>query len=178
MAQEVAIVGQGLPYYSAAASFQLSATPTDFFTITGASDRLVFVRKFVFTMNFAALNQPSVSVIRRTTANTGGTSTVRQGVLHAYPGGLGAPQAAAAVVRSYTVEPAVLGAVTAPLGGTLRTLTRFVDTAAAGGGGLPVWEFDFSAEPVLLRSASDVLALNATAAASGYVEGWVEWQER
>lgn len=176
MAQEVAIVGQGLPYYSAAARFQLSATPTDFFTITGSSERVVYVRKFVFATSFAAPGQARIVVIRRTTANTGGTSTAQAGVLHAYPGGLSVPQSAVAVVRAYTVEPAALGAVTEPLGGTLRAMTKNIDVA--GPGSPPEWEFDFSAEPIVLRSPSDVLALNAVAAASAFFEGWVEWQER
>lgn len=158
------------PVYSASAVGIASAasTPTDVFTITGSATKNVRVHNIVLTGTFtttAAVRD--ILLIKRSTANSGGTSTTPTGIA------LDSNYAAStAVVRAYTVNPASLGTAV----GTVRV--RRIGVPLTTAATIDVAEFAFTV-PLTLRGVSQVLAINfgATGSASIMFSAYAEWSE-
>lgn len=151
----VTTVASAIATYAAATSNQASAgSPTDFFTITGSGTKTVKVSSIQFRgMNTAANGAFFLTAIKRSTANSGGTSAT----ITAVP--LDSANAAAtAVVRAYTVNPT--------LGTTVGNLVAAVvdlDDATVTPAGIQMFVIDFSSmlgQPLVLRGTGEVLALS------------------
>jgi hypothetical protein len=112
-------------------------------------------------------------MVRRSTANTGGTSaTITAGSQDT------TNAAATAVVRSYTANPSALGTVN----GVLRSHRFSISTAGGAGNIGPLNEWDFGARPaqaIVLRGTSDMLAINlgGVTITSPILSATVEWTE-
>jgi hypothetical protein len=184
--QTVTCVPLGWQFYCAStpALITAAATPTDVFTISGSASgqNLVVVTRILFDVAATAAGAQLVQVVKRSTANTGGTPTAIVGVARDNMNAQGvAVEAAQALVQSYTANPAALGTATPPLGGILLTRNVTAGALTAPGAGL---DFHFSPSSmengIVLRSAADVLAINlAGVAGAGTVFGaTVFWLER
>lgn len=139
--------------YSSATTFTPAALlPTDIFTITGSSTKVIRVQKISINGTNTGNTNAFISLIRRSTANTGGTSTTLTNVPS------DSTQAAGtATVRAYTVNP-TLGTTV----GTFRTDAIFLPTlASTNAGGDISYEFGQpNCKSVVLRGTSEVIAVN------------------
>lgn len=128
----------------------LGATPTDIVTIAGAAGKVIRVKSLIFNGNSATLAAYPIALIRRSTANTGGTSSVVVGRAHDTLDG-----ASAATLTTYTANATALGTAV----GTLHT-GRVIAATASNLDRLILqysWQNDKS---IVLRGASDILAIN------------------
>lgn len=96
--------------YVAVATFTPATTPTDFLTITGSATRTVAVKRFTCYGSSTAAGSEIVNVIKRSTVDTGGTST--NPTAQALDSNNGA---ATAVVTAYTANPSALGTAVGPV---------------------------------------------------------------
>lgn len=154
------------PVYSACAVGITSPSPaTDVFTISGSATKNVRVHNIIFTGTLGTAAARDVLLIKRSTANSGGTAAVSTNIP------LDSNYAAAsAVVRSYTVNPTLGNAV-----GTLRVRRIGVPTAAATA--LDVADFEFMV-PSTLRGVAQSLCVSLNNVANAVVWScYVEWSE-
>jgi len=164
-----------IPTYRAGVYDITPASPaTDVFTITGSATKTIKITRLQVTAD----NSNSAGVIDfycffRTTANTGGTSTVLTGVPYDTTN-----PAPTAVVRAYSANPATLGTGTFMFGDHYAL-------ANASNSGIPVfpWIEDFgirNTQPIILRGVNQsfCFSLNGDTVPSGtniYVS--IEWTE-
>lgn len=133
-----------------------AATATDIVTLGGAAGKVIRVRQIVISGVATANGNVPIVIHRRTTANSGGTSTTPT------PGQRdGTDDAATAVVRQYSANAASLGTSIAPIdGGRLgisATGSASIDRFVAQYGWL-------NEKAPVLRSATDFLAINLNGA--------------
>jgi hypothetical protein len=156
--------------YSTASLIAVVNPATDIATLSGSASKIVKVTRI--TLNGEAAGGPIVEVffVKRSSANTGGTSTPSFGVPY---DSLSA--AATAVLTNYTANPASLGTTV----GNVRIIkTEF----AAPGGTPPYIEIDFTVpgvQQLVLRGANEFLAINLNGFAQNNVGVTlsVEWTE-
>lgn len=154
------------PVYSASAVGIVGATAaTDVFTITGSSTKNIRIHNLVLTGTQAAAAVRDVLLIKRSTANTGGTSTTPTVI----PLDSNAA-AGTAVVRAYTVNPTLGNTV-----GTVRVRRVGMPTTAATA--IDVASFDFMV-PLTLRGTGQVLAVNFNNPGVAITfSAYIEWSE-
>lgn len=145
-----------------------SAT-TDIVTIYGYTNKKIRIKKIIVTGLSTTAGTMNVNIVKRTAANTGGTSTAP--TIGKYDS---SDAAAVATVAVYTANPTSLGAGVAVLGGALNF-------GLAGSVG--ELTFDFSNrndKPITLNSATEGMAinLNADTVPAGAKFGYaIEWEE-
>lgn len=158
-------------YCAASVPFTPGATPQDVFAITGSATTIVQVLCIGLTTVQTTAGMNAWSLLKRSTANTGGTSALVAGVPtnDAYP-------APTATVRQYTANPTAgtvvgslwTGRVSAPVpGSTVSNGIERVLSFNQGGS-------------VTLTGIADVLAWNfgGVALPAGLsVQAWVWWNE-
>lgn len=135
-----------------------AASATDFFVISGAAGVTVKVSQIACTGVSTAAATALVDAIVRSTADTTGTSTTLTNVAHDINDATGL-----AVVKAYTANPGALGtSVGLVRSGLLTTNTL---AASAFNSAPLVWNFGGATgnEEVVLRGATQSLALNANA---------------
>jgi hypothetical protein len=146
------MVDTGKATYSASAvAFAYAASGTDIFTITGSATKVIRITRIAVTGTQTTGAMRDVLLIKRSAANTGGTSATPTMVPHD-----STSAAATAVVRNYTANPSGLGATV----GTLRAEKFFLAAATAVSGSLIV---DFGprySQSIILRGTGEVLAVN------------------
>lgn len=146
-------------YSAASAAFTPDATPADVCTITGSATKTVMVTKFCLSSIQTTAGVNSWFIKKRSTANSGGTSTDLAEVPHDSNNAAGS-----ATTLNYTVDPTSgtevgniwTGKINSPAPGT------------AGIGGDIGTCVDFSAlygQPVVLRGTGQVLSWNFNLAA-------------
>lgn len=144
-------------YMAATATFTPAASATDIFTISGSASKTVRVLRVVLSgVATAASNITTITLVKRSAADTGGTAVASTRVP------LDSTSAAAsATVQHFTANPTVGGAV-----GTLATPRVLVPAAATATAAPPTildWEFQKDngwGTPVILRGTAEVLAVN------------------
>lgn len=139
-------------------AFTPPATPTDISTIIGSATTTIRVTRIEISTTQTTAGINTWFVIKRSTANTGGTSATPTIVP------LDSNNAAAtSIVRSYTANPTALGAAV----GTMRA-TRILSDAT-GTTAQTVYTFDFTnggiSSGIVLRGVAQTLALNFGGAA-------------
>jgi hypothetical protein len=161
------------PTFSAAAiAYSPYATPQDIFGIVGSASKQVRVLRFAVSGRATSANQLDVQLVKRSSADTGGTPTALTAVSHDSNDG-----AASAVVSSFAAAPTA-GTLT----GAIRAQQINLSAAGSGGAAVPV-EFDFGSvndKSIVLNAASEALYLNLNGAAvpAGMVLNvFVEWSE-
>lgn len=161
-------------YYTYSASFNglvPPATPTDFFCITGSASKTIFVKRIDITGTASTQAVADLLVIRRSAANTGGTSTTATAASHDSTN-----PAATATVTGYTANPSALGA-------SAGTIDAFKITLAAVTAQVNERIKTYGVEDmqaVRLRGTNEQLCLNAngvTNAGNNY-DVAVDWIER
>lgn len=159
-------------YSAAAAGFALATLATDVSTIQGSDTKTIKILRIEAAISTTSGSGGllTVSLIKRSTANTGGTTTTLTNVPHD-----SSSSAGTAVVKNYTVNPTLLGTAV----GTVRA-TR---TGAFNSGMAPsslIWDFATRpSEAVVLRGTSEFLCLNlGTVSITGSVATFsIEWTE-
>lgn len=147
------------PTYSASIGGLVpAASATDWFTITGSAGKLITVIDLrCVGLSTANAAQP-ITMLRRSTANSAGTSTTPTAVPHNT-----ASPAATAVVRAYTANPTV-----GTLIGNLRSHLIVTGPAATATveNGVMVWNFGTASpgQGIQLNGTGAVLALNGNGA--------------
>lgn len=160
-----AIYPAGPVYSSSATGIAGSTSATDVFTITGSATKNVRVHNLVITGTQAAAVVRDILLIKRSTANSAGTSTSPTVI----PLDSNAA-AGTAVVRAYTVNPTLGNTV-----GTVRVRRVGVPTTAATT--IDVAEFSFTV-PLTLRGTGQVLAVNFNNPGVAITfSAFVEWSE-
>ncbi len=171
--QTVSIADTNLPTYSAAAVFTPAASPTDIFTITGSATRTIIITRIAFSMNQTTASARDVFLIRRSTANSGGTSTLLTNITFDTINA-----ASTATVRSYTANPTLGTPV-----GTLRARKAFVATITGNSSNSDeiIWNFDTrqTAQNLILRGTSQLISINLNGVTStgNSAACSVEWVE-
>jgi len=151
---------------------------TDIFTVTGSATKLVKVTRLVITgsTTLAANVILPITLLKRSTADTAGTSTAPTRVAH---DSLNA--AVTATVLAYTANPTT-GTLVGAYRNLRMTLQLTPQTATDFPISLPYIE-DFGqrgGQPIVLRGVAEVFAVNLAAIAT--ITGWlfdisVEWTE-
>lgn len=142
-------------YGAAVTGISLAANPSDILMIQGSASKIIRVKSLVLNGNSATTGGYPALIVRRSTANTGGTSVVLGGFQHDT-----IDPAASAVVRYYTANPTALGTVVGNLHGG-----RFVASQANNLDRLILqysWQND---KAIVLRGVSDFLCVNLGGAA-------------
>jgi hypothetical protein len=151
--------GSKATYSAAITGLVFAASATDIFTITGSASKVVRVIQMSLSATQTASNRRDTQIVKRSTANTGGTSSTPTVVPHD-----STDPAGTAVVRAYTANP-TLGALV----GVMRSRKILIDTPTAAGGASDdsVWNFgDRNDKSGILRGTAEVLAINMNAVTS------------
>jgi hypothetical protein len=161
------------PTYSAALiAYTPYATPQDIVGIVGSASKQVRVLRFAVSGRATAANQLDVQLLKRSSADTGGTPTALTAVSHDSN-----DAAATAAASSFAAAP-----TPGTLVGAIRAQQINLSAAGSGGAAVPV-EFDFGTvndKSILLNSASESLYLNlngATMPGGTVLNVFVEWSE-
>lgn len=159
--------------YSAAIAGLVVATvtPTDIFTITGSASKVIRVTRVIFSATKTVVGTIDLILLKRSTANSGGTSTTLTNVPHDSTN-----LAGTATVRAYTVNP-VLGVLV----GNICTTKHFQSSAALD---TESFRIDFGGDrkqPVILRGTDEVFAVNlnmtAVSMLGNSTDIAIEWTE-
>lgn len=149
-------------YMAAISGLVPAAAATDILTIAGAPNRIIQINQITISGIATAAAAVPISIIKRTTANTAGTSAPMTAVSLDSRNGV-----ALATLLTYTANP-TLGSVTG--GGSIATARLILSTASASVGSSPIvfsFERMYMKMPILL-SASELLCVNyGGATASG-----------
>lgn len=165
-------VANTVPTYSAAITgLVAAATPTDIFTITGSATKTIRISLISISGTASLTAVKETLLIKRSTANSGGTSTTPSAVPHDSTNAAGT-----AVVRAYTVNPTLGTAI-----GTIRT-AKFILQSASTSTAMDYKTFEFGNKPlqaVVLRGTTEVLALNLNliTSAGNSLNIYIEWTE-
>lgn len=162
-------------YAASAAGLTPALLPTDIFYITGSATKIVRVHRIYLSGNATDVRAPAVRVIKRSTANTGGTSAA----LAAVPFD-SAMAAATATVRTYTVNPTSLGTQVGILLARRLFLPAASPLGSASSGSEPVlFPYGEPAYPIVLRGTSEWLTVNLAGVtiAGANLDLTVEWSE-
>lgn len=142
-------------YSASITNLAMAATPTDVFTITGSATKTVKITRIYLTGTQTTGDTSDVLLIKRSTANTAGTSTTPTVVPYDSNNAAGT-----AVVRAYTANPTLGTAV-----GTLASYSMFIPAPQPANGNSPFITPDLFAvvrpsQPIVLRGTAQVLAIN------------------
>lgn len=157
-------------YSSASTALVPPASPTDIFTITGSVGKTIRVTRLAISGTQTTAATRDILLIKRSTANTGGTSTTLTNVAHD-----STSAASSATIRAYTVNPTSLGTAV----GTVRTRKVFVAGTATNSDEFIVEWGPRNAQSIVLRGVNEVLAVNlngATSAGNNFNIN-IEWTE-
>lgn len=163
--------GSKATFSAVATGIASAATATDIFTITGSGTKTIRITRVEFSATQTLGATANIILLRRSTANTGGTSSTITDVTHDSTNG-----AATATVRSYTANP-TLGTLV----GSMRAIRILIPAASSGSTASPsnIWEFNRPAQAIVLRGTGEVLAINlgAITLAGGTFDFNIEWTE-
>jgi len=161
------------PTYSASViAYGPYATPQDILGIVGSASKQVRVLRFAVSGRATQANQLDVQLVKRSSADAGGTPTPLTAVPHDSNDG-----AASTAVSSFAAAP-----TPGTLIGAIRAQQINLSASGSGGAAVPV-EFDFGSvndKSIVLNSAAESLYLNLNGAAvpAGTVLNvFVEWSE-
>lgn len=142
----------GATYSAGAASYTGYASPTDFFSIKGSATKTISIINIRLSGYATANNNIPVALLKRSTADTGGTPTTLTNV----PLDSIFPTATATIV-TYAAAPTV-----GTLVGALCACQVELPSTSGVGGTIMEWNFNRNgASPLVLRGANEMVALNA-----------------
>lgn len=155
---------------------QLGVTPAaatqDLLTLTGSSTRTIRITKIVVGGIANTAGQLNPQIVRRSTPNQAGTSTVQTAATRDTTNG-----GVAAVATLYTANPTTLGTFIA----TLDTCRLFLQTSIGGAPDVCAFTYGVNNDQLtVLRGSSDILAINfggGTVPAGGLIDIDIEWTE-
>jgi hypothetical protein len=148
--------GTKATYCASITGLASAASATDIFTITGSATKVVRVNRIRVSATQNTVGYTDILLVKRSTANTVGTSTAPTIVSNDSNNPAGT-----AVVRAYTANPTLGTAV-----GTMRSNKILINTpvpsnAQTAGTQWPVdWTFGELGQSIVLRGVAQVLAVN------------------
>ena len=158
-------------YSASIVGLATAVTATDIFTITGSATKTVRVSRIMVNGVQTTAAQVNVLIVKRSTANSAGTSTAPTAVSYDTTNA-----AATATVLAYTANPTLGTAV-----GTASASRAFIPGAATASDaqGLEIVSGDVGQQMMTLRGTAQVLAvnLNATTVAGSAINVTIEWTE-
>lgn len=167
----VPLDGSKTSYSASITNLVVANTPTDIFTITGSATKTVRITRIGFSGTQNTSSTRNVLLIKRSTANSAGTSTTPTVVPSDSTNAAGT-----AVVRAYTVNPT--------LGTTIGTIRSQRFQLLATNVTNPIdrifWEFgDGPSQAIVIRGTSEVLAvnLNSITSSNNLFDIDIEWTE-
>lgn len=152
-------VHSGKATYAAAFDSSGYASPTDIFSIVGSSSKTIRITRIGISGTATTATSIDVALIKRSTADTGGTPTSQTAVSYDRLDG-----AASATVVSYGSAP-TLGTTV----GEVRDAQLTLPPAASTSPALTYLNWDFgtrSGKEITLRGAADMLSFNITSGAT------------
>lgn len=157
-------------WYSAAGSVIVAAASgTTLFSITGNANTKTFVTKLAISGIHATGNVIDVFVRKRSTANSGGTSTAKNAVPHD-----SGDAAAQATVLAYTANPTP----GTSLGEVRSAKVALPPATAPANSPVEFWFGNEGSKPIALNSATEVLEFHLNGATTGGTfDCYVEWFE-
>lgn len=155
--------------FSASANITVAASATDIAILPGSASGTVFITKVIISGIQTTTGQVNVSLIKRSAADSGGTSTAMAAIPHD-----SADSAAGAAPLSYTANPTPGTAV-----GTVRQVYVPVVVSTAITQAVTVLEFGDKGKPIILNGVAQGLAVNLNGAtlAGGVINVTFEWFE-
>lgn len=155
-------------YSASVTGLVVAALATDIFLLTGSVSKTLRVRQIIVSGIATAAGAYALQLIKRSTANTGGTLTLPTAVP------LDSSFAAGAVTAAYTANPGALGTAV----GTMSVRRLLVSTSLAATTPFPV-VFDFESFPIVLRGTAQSLCvnLNGVTMAGGNLDIELLWTE-
>lgn len=184
--QSAPIDGQRQTYSAAKLGLVTASAATDIFTLTGSATRTVRVTRIAITATTTSATPAAldVSLVKRSAANTGGTSTGSPTPVPHDTNNVDPALGLGATVLSYTVNPSPLGAI---VGTALRsqklmqTLNTYTATDFPSPDGI-VWTFgERPSQDIVLRGINEVLAINLNAGTATTTSSFdidIEWTEQ
>lgn len=158
-------------YAAATVHVAISPLATDVFTITGSGTKTVKITKVEMSGAVATAGIITVQVVKRSTANSAGTSSA--GVAVPYDSN---SAAATATTLLYSVNP-TLGTLVGAV--VYKRLFVPATTSVADGNYQTLWSLERAVQPITLRGTGQVLAINfagVTPTGGAYSFGF-EWTE-
>ncbi len=145
-----------------------AATPTDVVILKGSASVIVKVKKVTVSGIASSAGSMDVSIVRRTTADTGGTFT--NPTIHAYDS---LNDATTASVQQYSANPT--------LGTGYAIKNQTLNFGVAGAAGTVIFDFmRQNDQPLILRGTAQSMAINLngqTVPTTGKISYDVEWEE-
>lgn len=161
-------------YAATISALSVAASATDIFTLTGSATKTVRVTRLLVSASQTSAANVLLQLLKRSSANTGGTSTTPTAVPYD-----SADSAATATVRAYTANPSSLGTLV----GVVAAVKAFLSTGSGNNSNSTILEYHFgapnNAKEIVLRGTSEVFSLNLNAftVAGGVFAISVEWTE-
>lgn len=161
-------------YFATGTGYTAYATPTDLFTISGASNKIVKIVLMRLLVQTTSGALQTVHWIKRGTANTGGTATQPTGFAMD-----SVDPAHSATINLYTAAPTTGDVVGRNYNSVLTTATTAVPGIFTGVNLLTTQSTTF-AKTITLRGANESFCCNWNGAAlpAGFTATWeVQWTE-
>jgi hypothetical protein len=160
-------------YRAATVALNTANNATDIFTITGSATKTIRIRKIGIEGTQTTASVANVLVIKRSTANSGGTSSTLTNVPLDSD-----DTAATATVRAYTANPTLGTTIGTIISKKLIVNVTNVGSSAVDNDTVFYLGSELS-KAVVLRGTSEVLSinLNSTTLAGNSFNIWVEWTE-
>lgn len=160
--------------YHATSTFTAANTATDIFTLTGSSTKTIRISRIGISATRTTQSIIDLVLLKRSTANTGGTSTNLSEISNDSNNA-----AATATALSYTANP-----TTGTLVGNLRNIKFLVPVPGVGGNTSAQTELielfgDKFGQAIVLRGTGEVFAVNlaGVTVAGNSFSIWIEWTE-
>lgn len=145
-------VTEKLTYGIGIANIVIAAATTDAVVVQGSATKTIEIKRIILSASGAAGANPTISLIKRSAANTGGTSTTPT-----FTPFDSTSAAATAVCRVYTANPAALGAAV----GTLDARKIFATGVTTTPATTEIFDYELvGTEPITIRGTSEFLAIN------------------
>lgn len=153
--------------------FTTAASATDIFNFKGSSTKTVYIRKILWKRaSISAAGTHNIYLIKRSTANSGGTSSA----LTAVPLDSNFSSATATGVY-YTANPSSLGTSL----GVIRHIWNYVSSAFYSSDQMTLFDATKGGSPIVLRGTSESISVNYNGVTDAIGTGAVvdiEWSEK
>lgn len=165
-------------YVSRFTAYAGYATPTDMFTITGAAGKTILVTAAAMNIQATAGAPAVLSLVKRSTANTGGTATNPAAIPYDSQNA-----AASATLNLYTAAPTpgtAVGTLVDIYATTAALTASPIAFSLVAASRVPATTVVDLRQPITLRGTGEVLAMNwgGNALPAGFVaSGYFEWAE-
>jgi hypothetical protein len=170
--------GYKATYSASVTDLTVAAAATDIFTLTGSATKTIRITHFSISGTETTAKQfYDVIMLKRSTANTLGTSTTRTAVPYD-----SADAAATATVSAYTANP-TLGTLVGNLSSVAVPFCQTVPSNAQSNGDANTHDWEFGTRPskaLVVRGTSEVVAINLagqTINGGSSIDLYVEWTE-